>query len=90
MPHCSWGRPYNLTEATVFGLGSGTGWMLAIVALAGVREKMKYSKCAGSTAWIESHYPRWSHVAGLPELHGILFVKNLNSLNRKASGGPSR
>jgi Na+-transporting NADH:ubiquinone oxidoreductase subunit E len=37
------GRPYNLTEATVFGLGSGIGWLLAIVALAGVREKMKYS-----------------------------------------------
>lgn len=37
------GRPYNLTEATVFGIGSGIGWMLAIVALAGVREKMKYS-----------------------------------------------
>ncbi len=37
------GRPYNLAEATVFGIGSGTGWMLAIVALAGVREKMKYS-----------------------------------------------
>lgn len=37
------GRPYNLAEATVFGLGSGIGWMLAIVALAGLREKMKYS-----------------------------------------------
>ena len=37
------GRPYNLVEATVFGLGSGVGWLLAIVALAGVREKMKYS-----------------------------------------------
>lgn len=37
------GRPYNLGEATVFGLGSGIGWMLAIIALAGVREKMKYS-----------------------------------------------
>ena len=37
------GRPYNLVEATVFGLGSGIGWLLAIVALAGVREKMKYS-----------------------------------------------
>jgi len=37
------GRPYNLTEATVFGFGSGIGWLLAIVALAGVREKMKYS-----------------------------------------------
>ena len=37
------GRPYDLVEATVFGFGSGIGWMLAIVALAGVREKMKYS-----------------------------------------------
>src|SRR5689334_12335905 len=37
------GRPYNLAEATMFGFGSGLGWMLAIVALAGVREKMKYS-----------------------------------------------
>lgn len=37
------GRPYNLGEATVFGFGSGIGWLLAIVALAGVREKMKYS-----------------------------------------------
>lgn len=37
------GRPYDLTEATVFGFGSGIGWLLAIVALAGVREKMKYS-----------------------------------------------
>lgn len=37
------GRPYNLAEATVYGFGSGIGWLLAIVALAGVREKMKYS-----------------------------------------------
>ena len=41
------GRPYNLAEATVFGVGSGVGWMLAIVALAGVREKMKYSNVPG-------------------------------------------
>jgi Na+-transporting NADH:ubiquinone oxidoreductase subunit E len=37
------GRPYNLAEATVFGLGSGIGWMFAIVALAAVRERLKYS-----------------------------------------------
>ena len=36
-------RDYNLGESVVFGLGSGVGWALAIVALAGVREKMKYS-----------------------------------------------
>ncbi|GGB06710.1 MULTISPECIES: NADH:ubiquinone reductase (Na(+)-transporting) subunit E [Agarivorans] len=36
-------REYNLGESLVYGLGSGIGWMLAIVALAGIREKMKYS-----------------------------------------------
>ena len=41
------GRSYTLAEATVFGLGSGIGWLLAIVALAGVREKMKYSNVPG-------------------------------------------
>jgi Na+-transporting NADH:ubiquinone oxidoreductase subunit E len=33
----------NLTEATVFGLGSGVGWFLAIVGIAAIREKLKYS-----------------------------------------------
>jgi Na+-transporting NADH:ubiquinone oxidoreductase subunit E len=41
------GRPYGLAEATVYGFSSGIGWMLAIVALAGVREKMKYSNVPG-------------------------------------------
>ncbi|MCJ7820341.1 MAG: NADH:ubiquinone reductase (Na(+)-transporting) subunit E [Bacteroidales bacterium] len=37
-------REYDsIAEATVFGLGSGIGWMLAIVALAAIREKMRYS-----------------------------------------------
>ncbi len=36
-------RDYNLAESVVYGFGSGVGWMLAIVALAGIREKMKYS-----------------------------------------------
>lgn len=36
-------RSYDFTESVVFGAGSGTGWALAIVALAGIREKMKYS-----------------------------------------------
>ncbi|RKF15629.1 NADH:ubiquinone reductase (Na(+)-transporting) subunit E [Alginatibacterium sediminis] len=36
-------REYNLAESFVYGIGSGVGWMLAIVALAGIREKMKYS-----------------------------------------------
>lgn len=36
-------RDYNLADSVVFGFGSGCGWALAIAALAGVREKMKYS-----------------------------------------------
>jgi len=36
-------RDYNLPESVVFGFGSGVGWALAIVALAGIREKLKYS-----------------------------------------------
>ncbi|MCA6073937.1 NADH:ubiquinone reductase (Na(+)-transporting) subunit E [Fulvivirga sedimenti] len=36
-------RDYTLSEATVFGFGSGIGWLLAIVALAAIREKLKYS-----------------------------------------------
>lgn len=33
----------SITEASVFGLGSGVGWFLAIVAIAAIREKIQYS-----------------------------------------------
>jgi len=33
----------GITEATVFGFGSGIGWFLAIVAIAAIREKIQYS-----------------------------------------------
>ena len=36
-------RDYGLVQSTVFGLGSGVGFLLAIVALAAIREKMRYS-----------------------------------------------
>ena len=36
-------RDYGFSESVVYGLGSGIGWALAIVALAGIREKMRYS-----------------------------------------------
>ncbi|MEZ5448200.1 MAG: NADH:ubiquinone reductase (Na(+)-transporting) subunit E [Thiolinea sp.] len=36
-------RDYTFGESVVYGVGSGFGWALAIVALAGVREKLKYS-----------------------------------------------
>ena len=36
-------RSYSFGEAAVFGVGSGIGWALAIVSLAAIREKLKYS-----------------------------------------------
>ena len=36
-------RDYGFGESVVFGIGSGLGWALAIVALAALREKLKYS-----------------------------------------------
>ena len=36
-------RDYNFAESCVYGVGAGIGWALAIMALAGIREKMKYS-----------------------------------------------
>jgi Na+-transporting NADH:ubiquinone oxidoreductase subunit E len=36
-------RDYTFAESVTYGLGSGFGWALAITAMAGVREKLKYS-----------------------------------------------
>ena len=36
-------RGYTFTESAVFGVGSGVGWALAIIALAAIRERMRYS-----------------------------------------------
>ena len=36
-------RDYTFGESVVYGVGSGAGWALAIIVLAGIREKMKYS-----------------------------------------------
>jgi len=36
-------RDYEFAEATVFGLGSGVGWMIAIVAIAAIRMRLRYS-----------------------------------------------
>jgi len=36
-------RDYDFAQSCVFGFGSGFGWALAIAALAGIREKLKYS-----------------------------------------------
>ena len=36
-------KNYNLIESVTYGFGAGFGWALAIVLLAGIREKLKYS-----------------------------------------------
>ncbi|GGX51175.1 NADH:ubiquinone reductase (Na(+)-transporting) subunit E [Saccharospirillum salsuginis] len=36
-------RDYTFGQSVVYGIGAGVGWALAIVALAGIREKLKYS-----------------------------------------------
>jgi Na+-transporting NADH:ubiquinone oxidoreductase subunit E len=36
-------RDYDFSESVAYGFGVGVGWALAIVALAGLREKMRYS-----------------------------------------------
>ncbi len=36
-------RDYTIGQATAYGFGSGFGWFLAIIALAAIREKLKYS-----------------------------------------------
>lgn len=36
-------KEYNLEQSVVYGVGSGVGWALAIVVLAGIRERLKYS-----------------------------------------------
>lgn len=36
-------REYDLTESVAFGLGGGFGWFLAIIAIAAIRERIRYS-----------------------------------------------
>ncbi|HAO20645.1 MAG: NADH:ubiquinone reductase (Na(+)-transporting) subunit E [Desulfobacteraceae bacterium IS3] len=36
-------RNYTFSESVVYGLGSGTGWMLAIVSMAAIRKKIRYA-----------------------------------------------
>ncbi|MEQ6219552.1 Rnf-Nqr domain containing protein [Levilactobacillus brevis] len=46
-------RDYNFAESVVYGIGSGTGWMLAIVAMAGIRGKTQSMPTCrqGCAAW---------------------------------------
>ena len=40
-------REYGFTESLVFGFSSGTGWALAIIAMAAIRQKLQYSNVPG-------------------------------------------
>jgi len=40
-------KEYNFSESVAFGLGGGFGWFLAIIAIAAIREKIKYSAVPG-------------------------------------------
>jgi len=61
----------NFTESVVFGLGSGVGWLLAIVLLAGIREKLKYSNMP----------------EGLRGLGSVFIIVGLMSLGFMSFGG---
>ena len=72
-------RDYTLGDATVFGFGSGVGWMLAIVALAAIREKPQVLERARAAARPRHHLHR--RRADVPRLHG---------LHRASSSSPKR
>ena len=56
---------YNLIESTVFGFTSGIGWLLAIVAIAAIREKLKYSNVPDPLKGLGITFI----ITGLMELH---------------------
>jgi Na+-transporting NADH:ubiquinone oxidoreductase subunit E len=64
-------RDYVFGESLVYGIGAGVGWALAIVALAGIREKLKYSDMP----------------QGLRGLGGAFMIVGLMSLGFMSFGG---
>ena len=62
-------REYNFGESVVYGFGAGLGWLLAIVALAGITEKMKYSDVPKGLKGLGiTFYCRW------PDGNGVYVV----------------
>lgn len=49
-------RDYNLAESTVFGIGSGVGWTLAITLMAAVSEKLKYADMPAGVRGLGSRF----------------------------------
>ena len=73
-------RDYNFGESVVYGLGAGVGWALAITALAGVREKLKYSDVPNGLKGLGIYvYHCWTDVTWL---HVLLWGITLRSIKR--------
>jgi Na+-transporting NADH:ubiquinone oxidoreductase subunit E len=62
-------RNYTFTESVMYGAGAGTGWALAVIAMAGIREKMKYSNVPAGLRGIGITFI----VAGLMAMAFMLF-----------------
>ena len=62
-------RNYNFTESVVFGFGSGTGWALAIIGMAGIRQRIKYSNLPRGLRGLGITYV----IAGLMSMAFMLF-----------------
>jgi Na+-transporting NADH:ubiquinone oxidoreductase subunit E len=62
-------RNYTFTESVVFGFGSGVGFLLAIVAMAAIREKLRYSDVPAGLKGLGISFT----IAGLMSLAFMLF-----------------
>ena len=64
-------RQYStILDATAFSLGSGIGWFIAIVAIAAIREKLRYSNVPGPLRIGNNFYCNWFNGDCLHELYG--------------------
>ncbi len=68
-------RDYNFAESVVYGFGSGTGWMLAIVAMAGIRETQVCQRAGGTARPGHYLYHHRTDGAGLHVLLRCSVVK---------------
>ena len=46
----------NIGQATVYGLGSGVGWFIAVVLIAAIRERIRYAHIPGPLRGLEWHF----------------------------------